>query len=103
MIIKSDEAEKFQQPGVKGKKYSLNNKFFKQCFVSGELDGEHGERTSTDNPRLYYVVSGNGKFEIDGEVTMVDEGDLVLIPPKTKHNYWSGSKTLKFVLVMETH
>lgn len=103
MIIKSEGAEKFRQPGIQGRKYALNDKFFMQCFVYGELDGEHGERTSTENPKLYYIVRGNGRFEIDGKKTDVEEGDLILIPPKTKHNYWSGDKELKFVLVMEAH
>ncbi len=103
MIIQSAQAEKFQQPSVAGRKYDLHDWFFGQCFVYGELDGEHGERVSTENPRLYYILGGDGRFEIDGETMTVGEGDLVLVPPETRHNYWSGNTTLKFVLVMETH
>lgn len=103
MIIRSAEAVAFQQPGVTGRSYSLQGGFFGQCFVYGELDGEHGERVSTENPRLYYILGGDGRFEIDGETMIVGEGDLVLVPPETRHNYWSGNTTLKFVLVMETH
>lgn len=103
MIIKKIEAEKFEHPGIVGTKYHIETLMEDKSFVYGELKGEHGERTSTETPRLYYVIDGNGKVEIDGDMAEISTGDLVMIPPKTKYNYWSKDGVLKFILFMEMH
>lgn len=103
MIIKKSDAESFEQPGVVGRKYKIEEFLSNRSWVYGELDGEHGECVSTEVPRLYYVISGKGRVKIDSKSTEIGEGDLVIIPPKTKYNYWSDGGILKFILFMENH
>lgn len=103
MVIRKQSAEKFQQPGVKGRKYDSSDLLPDNSFVYGELDGEHGERVTTSIPRLYYILEGKGKFQIDDKVYDVSEGDLAIIPPNTKYNYFSEGGIMKFVLFMEKH
>ena len=43
----------------------------------------NGENTKTNNSRsdtIYYILEGNGVFEIDGEKSEVNSGDCVYIP-----------------------
>ncbi|MDD3647520.1 MAG: cupin domain-containing protein [Candidatus Dojkabacteria bacterium] len=103
MIIKKTEAESFAQPGITGRKYHIDEFIKERTWVYGELDGEHGERESGETPRIYFVVKGKGSVEIDGQKSEVEEGDLVIIPPKSKYNYWSSDGLLKFILFMERH
>ena len=103
MIIKIEDAESFKQPGVTGKKYNISELLPDNSFVYGELEGEHGERVSTKVPRMYYILEGKGRFEIAGEVSEVGKGDLIIIPPETKYNYWAQDGLSKFILYMESH
>jgi len=103
MVIKKESAEKFQQPGVKGRKYESKELLPDNSFVYGELDGEHGERVATAVPRLYYILEGKGRVEIEDGAYSVSEGDLAIIPPNAKYNYFSEGGRLKFILFMEKH
>jgi mannose-6-phosphate isomerase-like protein (cupin superfamily) len=102
MIIKKQKAAKFSQPSIAGRKYD-SDQIPENSFVYGELDGEHGQRTSSDEPRLYYVVKGSGSVEIAGKKSEISEGDLVIIPPNTTYNYWSKDGKMEFILYMERH
>ena len=42
----------------------------------------HYHREMTE---FYYVLSGGGEMVLDGEITPIAEGDLVLIPPGVRH------------------
>ena len=46
--------------------------------------------------RLYYVLSGEGYFTIDGTRYGVHPGELVTVPPKVEYSY-SGQMTLLMV------
>lgn len=40
--------------------------------------------TNTKINHIYYVISGKGKFKIDGDIYEVDKGDIIEIPANTK-------------------
>jgi mannose-6-phosphate isomerase-like protein (cupin superfamily) len=42
----------------------------------------HYHQTMTE---FYYVISGGGTITLDGEVSEITEGDLVMIPPGVRH------------------
>ncbi|MBU0976015.1 MAG: cupin domain-containing protein [Patescibacteria group bacterium] len=103
MIIKKSQTENFKQQSIVGRKYHIDELVAERIWVYGELDGEHGERESTGIPRIYFVIEGEGCVEIGGQKSEIGEGDLVIIPPNNKYNYWSKGGILKFILFMEKH
>jgi mannose-6-phosphate isomerase-like protein (cupin superfamily) len=45
------------------------------------INGHHGRMVCNVSDRLYYIISGQGRFDIDGEEPGdVGPGDFVLIP-----------------------
>lgn len=104
MIIRKNEATEFEQPSVVGRKYSIENLVRDKSFVVAKLNGEHGERVSTDVPRLYYIIDGSGIVVINGEESKFNQGDLIIIPPQTRYNYFSTEGgVVEFMLFMEAH
>ena len=47
--------------------------------------GGHVEPHSHPTHEFYYVLSGRGVMEIEGDVTEIGQGDLVYIPPDKVH------------------
>jgi mannose-6-phosphate isomerase-like protein (cupin superfamily) len=54
---------------------------------------EHYHREMTE---FYYVLRGGGDMVLDGEVTSIREGDLVLIPPGVRHTSEGDMEVLIF-------
>lgn len=51
-------------------------------------------------PELFYVIGGEGRMDIDGEVAFVKNGDLIRIPPNSRHELEnSGPEDLAFLSV----
>ena len=46
---------------------------------------------------IYYVLSGSGQMELDGEVYPLSAGDAVSIPPGTVHRAIPGSNKLQLL------
>ena len=51
------------------------------------------------NEELYIVVSGNGKFFVDGEEFPVAEGSLIRVAPGAERTLTAGSEDLCFICV----
>ena len=49
--------------------------------------GEIGMETHDENDQILQFVSGNGRAEVAGETQDVTQGDLVIVPAGTKHNF----------------
>jgi mannose-6-phosphate isomerase-like protein (cupin superfamily) len=48
--------------------------------------------------QVYVIVRGRGRMQVAGEVQEVGEGDLVFIPPATRHGITNdGAETLVYV------
>lgn len=51
-----------------------------------------------DSEELYYLLSGEGEMEIDGERSAVGPGDAILIPPGAWHQITAtGDSELRFL------
>ena len=50
-------------------------------------DGEIGEEVHDDIDQILTFVSGTGRAEVDGESQDVVQGDLVVVPAGTRHNF----------------
>jgi len=82
--------------------YKIKSSKENKSIVIAELEGEHGEVHTNENDRIYYILDGEGEFQINGENIKVSKEDLVIIPPNTNYNYWAiEGKILKVILFME--
>lgn len=79
------------------KQRALNNDYFRQVLETGKhtqivimhipAGGEIGEETHSENDQVLYLVSGQGKVYLNDEELEYNEGDIVLVPAGTKHNF----------------
>jgi mannose-6-phosphate isomerase-like protein (cupin superfamily) len=99
-LSKSD-AIPYGRPGVSGWNYALSDIEGGSSIIYAEITGEHGERTSGDRSRVYYILDGEADFIVSGEKVHVIPGDVMPIPPHTVHNYFPTTSMLKVVLFME--
>lgn len=51
------------------------------------VDGEIGEETHEDIDQILTFVSGTGEALVSGETRPVAQGDLVVVPAGTRHNF----------------
>ncbi len=51
---------------------------------------------------VYYILSGSGEMEIDGEREIVNPGDTIFIPPLAKQRlHASGDVPLEFLCIVD--
>ncbi|HEY8108964.1 MAG TPA: cupin domain-containing protein [Patescibacteria group bacterium] len=60
-------------------------------------EGEIGEETHPDNDQVLLLVDGGGSAILDGKEQPFEEGDLVVVPAGTLHNFTAGKDGLKVV------
>lgn len=101
MIIRKKKAVHHGRTGIDGQYYQLPEVQNGTTVAYAEFTGEHGQRTIGDRERIYFILDGQAEFEINGEKTMVNSGDLVVIPKGATYNLWPKSELLKVLLYME--
>lgn len=79
------------------KEKCLQNSYFRQVLATGPhtqvvimsipAGGEIGEETHADNDQVLYLVKGVGQAVLNGQSAAFKEGDLVLVPAGTLHNF----------------
>lgn len=51
---------------------------------------------------VYYILSGRGRMEIDGEAREVSAGDAIFVPPQAAQRMVNrGSRALRFLCVVD--
>jgi mannose-6-phosphate isomerase-like protein (cupin superfamily) len=61
-----------------------------EYITEAEIDaGTKLERHYHNNYEFFYVLSGSGTMEIEGEEQPVTEGSLITIGPNQEHSVWS--------------
>lgn len=66
----------------------VQNQSLAQATVpSGSATQRHYHQRSEE---FYYILSGRGSMEIDGEIREVGPGDAILIPPGAWHQITAG-------------
>jgi len=102
MKIESTEAKRYDWDQCKSWNYKLTHLDPKRSVVYAEVTGDHGDASSQDLERIYYIVDGNAEFTVGSEVALVSRGDVLTIPPHTDCRYHAlPGSTLKLVLFME--
>ena len=66
---------------------------FHVTFIQDSVRHYHNECTE-----VYYILEGQGKMELDGDVIDVSPGTMIYIEPGTRHRLWSvdGVRTIVF-------
>lgn len=81
------DAYPIEWEGIKAKSYSSADDFANASAIVFNVDGSHGKIKSTVNDRVYYVISGSGKFDINGRKIQVKTTDVVIVPKNTPYDY----------------
>ncbi|MEC5126703.1 cupin domain-containing protein [Verrucomicrobiales bacterium BCK34] len=61
------------------------------------LEGSTQRHYHRASEEIYFILTGSGLMEIDGETREVAPGDAILIPPGTWHQITSKSDDLRFL------
>ncbi len=89
---------------------ALDNDFFRRVLFTGKktqlvlmeipVGGEIGTETHANVEQILFFRSGRGQAVLDGEVTLIEPGDVVVVTPGTKHNFRNtGDEALKLYTV----
>jgi len=61
-------------------------------IMSIPAGGEVGSETHTYTEQTLFFLSGAGEAILDGKVTQISAGDVVVVPPGTEHNFINTGK-----------
>ena len=86
-----------------GKVWGLNYKFPKDkvSILYAKLEEPHGQVSTNQATRYYYILAGKGEFVIAGQRALVKTGDVISVPPHTTYDYKPLGPSLEVVLFME--
>lgn len=99
MKFTKDQAEKKGWVGLDFWVYNSKEQFANASAAYFEVTKSHGKVKTTVSDRLYYVLEGEGVFEIDGKQESVKATDVVIVPKNTPYDYWATGGVLKLFLV----
>ncbi len=99
--VSSTVATSHSRNGVFGRYYQFPDIGNGTTVAYAEFTGEHGQRTIGDRPRIYYILEGEGKLELNGEKTPITKDDVIAIPPHATYNLWPTKGVIKVILFME--
>jgi mannose-6-phosphate isomerase-like protein (cupin superfamily) len=94
-VIHQPDEVSFDKVGIRGKKFSVEQLSPNVEFAL--IETETGHATSIiekESMFAYYVVSGSGYFEIEGQQEVCAPGDLVVIPAGKAFTYKGKMKLL---------
>jgi mannose-6-phosphate isomerase-like protein (cupin superfamily) len=91
-----DEAERFNKHGIELTVYDQHETSATVVRVNVER-GHFEEFCNVRSSYIYYIVSGQGVFYLDGEAVGVGATDLVTVPPNTRIHYFG---TMEMVLTV---
>lgn len=100
MIIRRKDAQKRGWDGLNFWVYNTKEDFANASAALFEVTGSHGKVKSTVSDRTYFVVEGNGFFEINDEKVAVVPNDVIIVPKNAPYDYWAKEgEVLKLFLV----
>lgn len=96
-VFKLPEKYSFEKVGIKGKNFDTKSLSDKAKFSIIETEAGHEIKIKEKEcDFFYFILEGNGIFEIDNRVEKCQKGDLVVVPKKTIFKY---SGKMKMILV----
>lgn len=94
-VLQTPAEYSFEKVGIKGKKFDVASLTSSTgCCI---IETEQGHETTIIEHKcdfIYYIISGQGIFIIDGESESSTVGDLVVVPAGSKFTYRGNCKML---------
>lgn len=97
VLCRDEATAEFRADGMEGANYRVTPSFEAASVARIDLDGRHG-RVRAGGARVFYVLGGQGTFEVDGASLDVQDGDAVHIRPGQAYDF-QGELTLLCVCV----
>lgn len=79
--------------------YSTKEQFPSASAAYFEVTKSHGKVKTTISDRIYYIIEGQGVFEVGAQQDKVEAGDVMIVPKNTPYDYWRTGDTFKLFLV----
>ena len=106
-IFRAEEVEWSEPPGHLGGAFSKllvneshGSKYFDFRISIYQPKGYVEPHIHEKSEQIYYILKGNGIFEMDGEKHLVGSGTVIFIPPDVKHGIAnSGFEDLVFIVI----
>lgn len=92
-----DNAFPFEFEGIKGSAYGTSEAFSHSSISHMDVDGERKLTSNTTSDIIFYILSGEGVFVIDGQRFSIKPSDVLHVPKNTQFGYFG---TMQFVEVM---
>lgn len=91
MKLTLKNSSQFSWQGLKGWSYDDLEGFDKlsAAYIEIAAGNSHGKTKNTKNDRLYYIVGGEGKFDISGNIVFVKKTDIIIIPKGIVYDFWA--------------
>src|SRR3989339_292453 len=99
--ISQKEAVNHNTEAYDGWFYQFPNIDNGRSIIYAEVTGDHGQRVIGDKPRFYFIIDGEGEFTVNGDKTIGQAGDVIIIPPNATYSYFATKPVLKLVLFMD--
>lgn len=94
-ILSEPEELSFDKAGIQGKVFGAHQLIDRAEFVLIQTElGHETKIIEHESDFIYYVLEGEGYFEVDGEIENCRKGDLVCIPAGKKFIYKGNLKML---------
>lgn len=94
-----NDAEVFGWEGLKGWAYNTKEEFPPASAAYFEVTGRHGRVKSIKSDRVYLILEGVGEFNLNGDKSIVREGDVIIVPKNMPYDYRAMKGLLKLFLV----
>lgn len=95
-IKKLSNVPSFSQDGFNGFSFSIDDKNMSINMIDS-YKGHEKYCKNLVSTHIYYIISGSGRFKINGEIYNVEEKDIIEIPPNTEFIY---AGKMKMLLIM---
>jgi mannose-6-phosphate isomerase class I len=92
ILCREEEAAEFGAPGLEGASYSVEPGLEEASVTRIDLNGRLGRRRAGGS-RIFYVLGGEGNFEVDGNSLDAAVGDAVHVRPGQVYDF-QGELTL---------
>ena len=97
VLCRDEATAEFRADGMEGANYRTTPPFEAASVARIDLNGRHG-RVRAGGARVFYVLGGQGTFEVDGASLDVQDGDAIHIRPGQAYDF-QGELTLLCVCV----
>ena len=92
LVCREENAREFRATGLEGASYAVKPAIEEAGVTRIDVNGRHG-RAKAAGTRIFYVLGGEGSFEVDGISLDAVDGDAVHVRPGQVYDF-HGELTL---------